>query len=290
MIVTGISTESNTLILSDGRRLSYAEFGDPAGKAVIGFHGMPGSRLMIKAFEPAAIALGARLIAPDRPGYGLSDPHPRGTLLSYPRDVLELANALGLDHFAVAGVSGGGPYALACAHELPGRLTAAGVISGIGPLRLPDSTRGMQRTNRIMFTLGRFSPAFAGFLLSRLIRSSLPTMEKHIQDGTSPTPDLSPEVFAIMAADQREAIRAGGQGLVFDMKMLWRPWGFNPPDIRAGVCLWHGEADTLAPSRLAHYLAQQIPGCQATFYPGEGHTDPLTQHGEEILAKIVGGV
>ena len=282
-----MTLESKTMTLSDGRKLGYAEFGHPGGKPVIGFHGMPGSRLMMKAFEPAACALGVRLIAPDRPGYGLSDPHPRGTLLTYPKDVLEMAGGLGLNRFAVAGVSGGGPYALACAHELPGRLTAAGVISGIGPLRLPNSTRDMLRMNRIMFTLGRFSPAFAGLLLSRLIKSSLPSMEKHIQDGTSPTQDLSPEVFAIMAADQREAIRSGGQGLIFDMKMLWRPWGFKPEDIRARVWLWHGESDTLAPVMLAHVLAQQIPGCRATFYPGEGHTDPLTQHGEEILAKLV---
>ena len=89
-----------------------------------------------------------------------------------------------------------------------------------------------------------------------------------------------------MAVDQREAIRAGGQGIIFDMKMLWRPWGFKLEDIRAPVQLWHGEADDLAPARLAHYLADRIPRCQATFYPGEGHTDPLTQHIHDIMDSI----
>ncbi len=288
MTMTGVSADSKTLTLSDGRILSYAEYGSPAGIPIIGFHGMPGSRHVMKALEPAALTVGARLIAPERPGYGLSHPHPRGSILTYPKDIVELAEALGIERFAALGVSGGGPYALACAHALPQRLTVAAVMSGIGPLSLPNSTRDMVRMNRLMFKLGRFSPALTGLLLPRLIQSSIPSMEKHVRDGTSPTSDLSPEVFAIMAADQREAIRTGGQGVMFDMKTLWRPWGFSLEDIHAKVYLWHGEADTLAPAMLAHYLAGRIPNCEATFYPGEGHTDLLTKHGTEILARVVG--
>ncbi len=278
--------DHQTLTLKDMRVLSYAEYGAPTGLPLVGFHGMPGSRYVLKAAEEAACAARVRLIAPERPGYGLSQPHPHGTLLSYTDDVLQLADALGFDRFAVMGVSGGGPYAVACAAQLSQRLTSAAVVSGIGPLSLPHSTQDMQRPNRLMFTLGRFSPALTGFLLPRLIKSSLPTLDKHVQAGTSPSSSMSPEVFALMAVDQREAIRAGGQGIIFDMKMLWRPWGFKLEDIRAPVQLWHGEADDLAPARLAHYLADRIPRCQATFYPGEGHTDPLTQHIHDIMDSI----
>lgn len=275
-----------TLTLKDNRVLSYAEYGAPTGLSLIGFHGMPGSRYVLKSADEAARAAGVRLIAPERPGYGFSRPHPQGTLLSYTDDVLQLANVLGFDRFAVMGVSGGGPYAVACAHQLSQRLTNATVVSGIGPLSLPHSTQGMQRPNRIMFTLGRFSPALTGFLLPRLIKSSLPTLDKHVQAGTSPNSDISPEVFAIMAADQHEAIRMGGQGIIFDMKMLWRPWGFRLEEICTPVRLWHGEADDLAPARLAHHLVDRIPNCQATFYPGEGHTDPLTRHIHDIMDSI----
>lgn len=112
------------------------------------------------------------------------------------------------------------------------------------------------------------------------------TLEQHVQKGTSPTTDLSPEVFAIMAADQREAIRSGGQGIVFDMKILWRPWGFRFEDTHTKVYLWHGEADNLAPALPAHHIADHLPDCTATFYPGEGHTDPLTRHIDEIIDAI----
>ncbi len=280
------SAISKTLKLKDGRTLGYAEYGDPLESPVIGFHGMPGSRLVMKSVEKAAVATGARIIAPDRPGYGISDANTHGTLLSYVDDIIELADALKIERFAVLGVSGGGPYPLAFAYKIPHRITIAALISGIGPLRLPHSTRDMLRMNKIMFTVGRLSPMLAGLVLPRLIRTSLPSMEQHVQKRTSPSVDLSPEVFAIMAADQREAIRAGGQGIIFDMKMLWRSWGFKLEDICTPVQLWHGEADDLAPARLAHHLADRIPNCQATFYPGEGHTDPLTRHIHDIMTSI----
>ncbi len=278
---------SKTLTLKDGRTLGYAEYGVPTGLPVFGFHGMPGSRLMMKAVEKAALASGARLIAPDRPGYGLSQPNRRASLLSYIDDMLELARALGVGQFAVIGASGGGPYPLACAYRIPANITSIGLISGIGPLRLPGSTREMIPANKIMFQLGKLSPSLAGFLLPRLIKSSWPSMEQHVKNGTSPSKDMSPEVFAIIAEDQRESIRAGGAGIVFDMQVYWRPWGFNFEDIHSKVYLWHGEADTLAPVSLAHYIADHLPNCEATFFPNEGHTDPLTKHINQIMASVV---
>jgi pimeloyl-ACP methyl ester carboxylesterase len=280
-------SDFQNLPLKDGRILGYAEYGDPAGTPVISFHGMPGSRLVMKVAEEAAGRAHARLIAPDRPGYGKSSPRPRSTLLDYVDDILELADSLNFERFAVLGVSGGGPFPLACAYRNPERVTVAALISGIGPLSLPNSTRDMVQTNSLMFRLGRLSPALAGWVLTRLIRSSLPNMEKHVRAGTSPSPDLSPQVFAVMAADQAEAICAGPQGIAFDMSILWQPWGFQFEDIRSKVLLWHGEADNLAPAHLAHTMADRIPDCEAVFYPGESHTDPLVRHMDEILARIV---
>ena len=283
-----LSDDGKTLKLKGGRMLAYAEYGDPDGNPLFVFHGMPGSRFFMKVMDQPARSARLRVIAPDRPGYGLSQPDPHGTLLGYTKDILELAEALSLERFAVMGVSGGGPYALACAYELPERLTGAAVVSGIAPLSLPGSTQGMLTPNRVMFTLGRFSPALAGLVLSRMIRSSLPSMEAQVREGASPSPDLAPEAFAVVALDQREAIRGGGQGVTFDMKNLWRPWGFQFEEIRTPVALWHGEADNLAPARLAHVIAERLPGCRATFYPGEGHTDPITKHAGEIFSQAQG--
>ncbi len=276
-----------TLMLNNGRTLSYAEYGDPDGLPMIGFHGMPGSRLVMKAFENTAEEAGVRLIAPERPGYGYSSPDPKGTLLGYSDDVAFLADALKLEQFVVLGASGGGPYALACAYRLPERLKLAVMVSGVGPLNYPGSLQGMASVNRRMFQLGRISPGLVGFLLPRMIRSSLPSMRQHVQAGTSPNPSLSPEVFAIMAADQAEAIRAGGKGLTYDIKNYWRPWNINFAKIKLKVMLWHGEADDLSPAATVRHVASLLPNCTATFFPGEDHASTWLMHDQEIMQAIV---
>jgi pimeloyl-ACP methyl ester carboxylesterase len=277
------SSIQEQLILRDGRVLSYAVYGSRTGLPVIGFHGMPGSRIMMQVLEPAARSAGIRLIAPERPGYGRSSPQPRAGLIEYQQDVRQLVEALDCDRFGVLGVSGGGPYALACAHEMPGRLAAAVVVSGIGLLRQPQSLKGMQSTNRIMLGLGRLSPALTGFLLPRLITKSLPSLDKQVRLGASPSPEIPPGIFATVVADQRESIRAGGRGVVYDMTALWRPWGFNLEDIRSRVYLLHGADDNLALPHLTRQLASRLADCEVVFYPGEGHEGPLTKHHGDIM-------
>jgi pimeloyl-ACP methyl ester carboxylesterase len=281
-----MSIDDKAFQLKDGRTVGYIETGDPAGAPIILFHGMPGSRLAGRIFDQAARATGARMICADRPGYSLSHPLPRGTLLGYVDDVVQLANMLGIERFAAMGVSGGGPYALACASQIPERLTAAVLMSTIGPLWLPNSLKNMVTPNRLMFTLGRFAPGLFGAILPRMLKSSLPSLDKHVQAGTSPMPDVSPEVFALLIEDQRESVRTGGKGLVFDMRNYWRSWGFQFEDVETKVYLWHGEDDNLAPVALARYLAEHIPDCEARYIPGAGHTGTF-QYAEEILQRLV---
>src|SRR5512139_3720722 len=102
--------------LRDRRSLSCAEYGDPQGKPVLFFHGTPSSRLFRHPDDSIAASLGVRLITVDRPGFGLSDPKPGRILLDWTDDVIELADAFKIERFAVAGVSGGGPYAAACGY------------------------------------------------------------------------------------------------------------------------------------------------------------------------------
>lgn len=103
------SRVDSAIPLSDGRRLAYAEYGAANGIPVFLFHGLPGSRLSWGLLPNNPFPKGLRLIAPDRPGYGGSDPKPGRSLLDWVDDVVELADALAIDRFAVLGVSGGGP-------------------------------------------------------------------------------------------------------------------------------------------------------------------------------------
>ena len=123
--------------LKDGRTLCYAEFGDPEGYPVIYFHGFPGSRLDPWPHHPIFSRQAIRIICPDRPGSGNSTPRPERQLIDYPPDILELANHLELGKFGLLGVSGGGPYAIVCAREIPPeKLGVVGLLAPATPWRI----------------------------------------------------------------------------------------------------------------------------------------------------------
>src|SRR3990170_2014058 len=156
--------------LADGRRIGYAEFGDAQGAAVIAIHGTPGSRLMFALTDRAARERRLRIIAPERPGYGLSDFHPKQTLKHAADDMKAFVDALGLDRFAVIGVSGGAPYAVATAAAMGDRIA---LLSPVGPIADCHATVRMSRLHRLMFTrLGRSAPSCIAFFwsLRQLVR------------------------------------------------------------------------------------------------------------------------
>jgi pimeloyl-ACP methyl ester carboxylesterase len=278
-----------TMTLKDGRTVGYAEYGAATGAPVILFHGMPGSRRSGAIFDEVAQAHGAHIVVADRPGYALSSPVPRGSLSKYVEDVAALADTLHFDRFAVLGVSGGGPFALACAAKIPERVNCCGLMSTIGPLALPHALEGMASINRFVFSLARFWPALPGALLPGQIRSSMKSSQKYIDEGKSPAADVSPAVFARLAMDQLEAVRAGGKGITFDMRILTHDWGFALESIRTPVYMWHGADDNLAPAALARYVAEHIPGCTFKLVPNAGHAGTLAC-ADEVMAALLNPV
>jgi pimeloyl-ACP methyl ester carboxylesterase len=282
-----VNAAGETVVLRDGRRLGYSEYGSRDGTPGFYFHGHPGSRVEARLANKAARQAGVRVIALDRPGYGLSDFQPGRTILDWPRDVADVADTLGLSRFSVIGASGGGPYALACAYALPERIARAGVISGVGPYSAPGATDGMRWRNRIGFQLGgRFPP------LARLIMRSMErqlrrrperTLDAVVQAMSTADAEIArrPEVRRVLADVLAEAFRQGSRGAALDVVLLGRPWGFNLDAIEPPVFLWQGDADTLVPAAMGRFLAEQIPNCHATVYTGVGHL--LVDHMPEIV-------
>ncbi len=269
--------EDGTLQLGDGRRLGYAQYGRPDGEPLLYFHGHPGSRLEARFAHQTAAEAGLRVIALDRPGYGLSDFQPGRVITDWPADVAEAADLLRISRFSVAGASGGGPYALACAWRLPGRVIQAAVISGVGPYQVPGVTRRMRWQNRVGFKWGSRWPALARALMRSMHRSILTRPERTIEAlarAMSPVDAAvvrRPEVRDVLIADMTEAFRQGIQGAALDVVLLGKPWGFSLREIQPEVHLWQGEADTLVPPAMGKYQAAQIPRCHSTLLRGEGH-------------------
>jgi pimeloyl-ACP methyl ester carboxylesterase len=279
----------NQVKLRDGRCLGYAEFGDPHGKPVLFFHGYPGSRWDGAETGHAAERVGVRLIAPDRPGMGLSDYQPKRRLLDWPTDVVELADALGLDDFAVIGYSGGGPHALACAFQLGTRLIAVGVISGVGPLTEPGALDGMVKNNIRLFQMARRTPWLLRLIFSlnrrmdtlKLMRAALPQMPAVDQAVMR-----QPDVLEGIAKDYGEAFRQGARGAVHEGALFASDWGFKLSEVTRPVQLWHGEQDINAPVAMGRFQAHHLPNCQPTFYPADGHISIIVNHAAEILMAL----
>ncbi|MBN1679733.1 MAG: alpha/beta hydrolase [Anaerolineae bacterium] len=261
--------------LPSGRNLAYAEYGDPAGKPVIFIQGTPSSRLM-HPDDTITAAAGARLIAIDRPGFGLSDFAPGRRLLDWPDDILAVADSLGFERFAVVGISGGGPYTAACAYKIPDRLTVAAIVAGAGPLDTPDAGKGMTRMRRIGLTIAQRAPWLLVPVLwftTNPSRNPARFMER-FSGGLCPADRAimdRPHIKAMFLASYAESTRRGVRGLAHELRLFAQPWRFRLEDIKTPVVIWHGDQDASTPISLARHMASHIPGCEITIFPGEGH-------------------
>ena len=274
-----VDDRARATTLADGRSLSYQTLGDTEGRPLFFFHGTPGSRLVLSDEDLLAQIPGVQLILPERPGYGLSDPKPERTLLDWPDDVAELADHLGHATFAVSGVSGGGPHALACAYCLPKRVTAALGIASPSPADFKGATKGLALGNKLGLWIGRFAPKLNRWLTlnaaAAFVKDPDRFMDSLIRELPPPDQELLKDSAAREAIlrDVREAYRHGGEGHATDgpLTMSSHGWGFDLREITVPVHLWHGEVDTLVPTPMAKHLASQIPGCNARTVSGAGH-------------------
>jgi pimeloyl-ACP methyl ester carboxylesterase len=284
---------SQSFRLPDSRTLTYAEYGLPGGKPVFYFHGQSGSRL-----EPAILdandfkKAGIRLIACDRPGMGGSDFQPGRGFSHWPADIVILADSLGLGKFGVFGVSGGGGYVSACARLIQDRLSAAVIVGGAGCMDSPEARACLPVMNRLMWKLAARSARLIGLLLPLTIPKGQVDVAKVRKQMMRSMPPVEAVIFekpgrleAFMASGA-ESMRQGIQGIAWDTHVCARPWDFRLEEIRFPVRLLHGEADLNVPVAVARKVASSIPGCQATFYPGEGHFSTVANHLDEVIIAL----
>jgi pimeloyl-ACP methyl ester carboxylesterase len=280
-----------TISLRDGRTLAYAEYGDPHGKPVFFFHGIPGSRLF-RPPDEVTTRLGVRLITTDRPGSGHSTYQSGRRITDWPADIVQLADYLGLQKFFLAGHSGGGPYTSACAHALPGRVLGAAILSGAGPVDANAALNKMTPLNRLGFSIGRYTPLPLWRLLAwYLFRMGHDNPAYLFERGAKDRPRAdtevlnTPGILELNYASQSEGLLQGTRGYALEARLLVCPWGFRLEEIRLPVQVWHGSDDVDTPVAMGQAVAARIPNSQLTICPGEGHM-LLFPHWEEILIQL----
>ncbi len=256
------------------------------------FHGMPGSRFF-HPHDEITQQMGVRLIAVDRPGYGESSFQPGRRILDWAEDVAELADGLGVEKFAVAGHSGGGPYALACAFSLADRVTIAASLCGAAPPETPHGADGMELQNRMGFLLGRYIPwSIWQQIIWLAYRHKIQPAPAASAGKRNHRPAADEELMDLLEvrehciASEQEGFRPGLEGFAWDARLLTRPWGFRLEEVRTRVLLWHGTADNMTPFPMARFMATRLPNCKPNFCKNEGHL-LIFPHWKEILAQIL---
>lgn len=281
--------------LPDGRRMSFAEFGDPQGRTVIWLHGTPGARRQIP-HEARALALACqvRLVGIDRPGIGSSTPHVYDRIRSFAADLDVVADALGVGDMAIIGLSGGGPYALAAGAEMGDRVRAIGVLGGVAPTRGPDAIDGglVALGVRLSWAL-RWGRVPLGLSLGALLRTVRPlgSPALDLYARVSPEGDRRllgrPELKAMFLDDLFNGSRRQFQGPIADVIAFTKDWGFRAADVGVPVVWWHGDADHIIPFAHGVHMVSRLPQATLQVMSGESHLGGLGI-AEEILDTLLG--
>ncbi len=280
--------------LAGGRRLGFAEFGPAGGRPLVWLHGTPGARRQI---APQARRLaherGIRIVSVERPGVGESTPHRFDAIVDFAADIERLCDALDLERFAVAGLSGGGPYALACAHEMPERVLAAAVLGGVAPAVGPEATEGGAASlTRLFEPLLRGAQGPLGGFMRGVVRVLEPFAESVIDLFALVMPPGDQRIFEDPALREMflEDLILGSrrymQAIFLDAMLFGRPWGFSLADLRVPIHLWYGDSDTIVPVHHGEHLARRIPGAKLRVRVEEGHLGGLGAS-EEIFDALL---
>ena len=283
------------IAVGDDRQIGFAEFGDPQGRAIFWLHGTPGARRQIP-MEARVYAeqRQIRLIGIDRPGIGSSTPYQYDTVFAFAEDLRTIADTLGIDKFEVIGLSGGGPYTLACAAAMSDRVVAAGVLGGVAPTSGSDAIAGgvstLVKVAAPVIGVAGAPIRLAAIGLIRLIR---PVAEPALYAYARISPEadrrllVRPEFKAMFLDDLLNGSRKQLAAPFADVVVFARDWGFRLDEVKVPVRWWHGDRDHIVPFEHGQHVVSRLPDAQLTHLPGESHLAGLGR-AEEILDTMIG--
>jgi pimeloyl-ACP methyl ester carboxylesterase len=267
--------------ISPGRRLAWNEYGDTDGFPVMYYHGWPSSRLQARLTHHLARERGLRIVAMDRPGMGHSTFEPGRTLDSWPELMERFADALEIGKFGQLGVSGGGPYVLACAARIPGRLTGSAVLSGAVPLtELRHGPLGLHLLYRMLIPCRKlpawvFSGLFRIASIASRCQPVWPPMSWLLRTLAAEDRRLLldfPEVWAVITKSFQEGVcGGGGRGVMADAEIYFQRLTIDLANLRHPIRYWHGGEDRNIPEELVREFTGKIAGAELVEDEEMGH-------------------
>tara|TARA_Y100000590_G_C15712321_1_gene1010701 strand:- start:1755 stop:2624 length:870 start_codon:yes stop_codon:yes gene_type:complete len=281
--------KSSLIKLRNGKNIGYSIYGNKKKFPIFYFHGWPGSRLELE--NVPVDEKDCYIIALERPGYGISDPIPKFKILDWPKIVIEIAEKLKIKKFSIIGVSGGAPFALACAYLIKNNsLKSVAIVCGLAPKKAKGMNKG--RVGMLMY-YGK-KPILSWFLLNfirgRLMKSDLENnfirWKKKI-----PLPKSDSKLFTLnrgikLIQNFKEALKHGTTGVHRDAQLYAKDWEFNLRDIKKKIYIWHGAKDLTVPVTASNYFKSKIKNNEIFIKPNEGHFSICYHFMNDIIQQV----
>ena len=275
------------VVVVEGRRVTYAQYGDPEGDVVFYFSGGDSSRLEGAALEGHARALRVRVIAPDRPGFGGSDPAPTRRLLDWPRDVAAIASQLKIRRFGVIALSGGAPHGLATAWAIPERITTLVLVGAAPAPPFAALATDIALPFRLVAKLADWSPWALRKLLEQQRSLAHVDPAKLLRQTRGGVGAADAAYLAVhggaYVASKRLGYAQGVSGSVTEHLLYRRDWGFRVEEIRVQTKVFVGDNDVMASMAANRALAAAIPDASFHVVAGEGHLSLVPNQADRLL-------
>lgn len=256
-------------------------------------HGFPGCSEHGKLVSTSPLWEQFRLIAVDRPGYGESTAQKNLTFLKFASQIRSLFKEQKIDKFSIISVSGGAPYALAVAFLMKDQVLKLTSVGGIAPLTLRNF-KYMNRVQKKTWFAQRLIPtSVLHFGLNRVWAKGLDKLEETLFTETESfsEPDRKvfqhPEIQPVLLESTQLALKQGPAGIIHDIKIFAKDWGFPLGEITCPVTLWHGGADDVVHIRFAQDMQSYLPAAKLNFIEDEGHYSILLNRRDEILSDLL---
>lgn len=254
--------------LADGRRLAWREAG--TGPPLLLLHGWCLSSLV---FAEALTDFSStyRVLAPDLPGHGASDPAADYGFAALAADLREWLAPLSHDPIRLLGWSMGGQVALELAASFPSGRVERLLLVAVTPrfCAADDWPHGLPegQVRALERQLRRDYPAALSDFRERMwAGEELPPARRERVAALVPSPPAPAEALAALAALRREDQR--GSLALLDCPTL----------------VQHGELDTITLPGAARILAETIPGARLEFLPGIAHA-PFLSRPDQVFVR-----
>lgn len=293
----------HTITLPDGRDLSYAQYGVENGPSVLHVHGLPGSRLEGALYHDAAVKLSLRALTIDGPGVGLSSPHIGRSAAIFACDVQCLVDDLEIKRWAIMGVSGGGPYALACAQSQPAGLRAVAMVATKGPHDIGRD--GMSTGNRVLFycfehypwlarLIGRFSMRQRALLTEdNPVEAMVKLHKSRLPQALKPPPKelevlLDEKTMRMFWRSSCEFSKQGPDAFCEEGRIMTSDQDLRLQDIgdELPIRLWYGKEDQNVGPRMGTKIKARLGGRATLWMEDAGHVWLVVIKAEDVLRDL----